>query len=53
MSNQESSAVVDDLAAEIVGLSGRLSAALCRWLLLIARLDEVEGCYRLGFASTS
>jgi hypothetical protein len=53
MSKHVSLVVAEDLAAQIVGLSGRLSAALCRWLLLIAQLDEVEGGYPLGFASTS
>jgi hypothetical protein len=44
---------VDGLAREIVGTAGRLSAALGRWLLLIARLDATAGCFELGFASTA
>ena len=31
------------LEAEIKSLSGHLSAALCRWLLLVAEFDRREG----------
>jgi hypothetical protein len=44
---------VDDLAVEIIGFAGRLSSAMCRWLLLIARLDAAGGHRRLGFHSTA
>lgn len=43
----------DELGARIVGLAGRISAATCRWLLLLARFDVAEGCARLGLPSTA
>ncbi|HXS85513.1 MAG TPA: DUF222 domain-containing protein [Mycobacterium sp.] len=44
---------VDELGSQIVALAGRLAAATCRWLLLVARLDACEGCAAFGLASTA
>lgn len=43
---------VDELGARIVALSGRLAAATCRWLLLVAEFDAAEGYRRFGLIST-
>lgn len=43
---------VDELGARLVGLAGRLAAATCRWLLLVADFDAREGCVRFGLPST-
>ena len=34
---------VDELGSQIVALAGRLAAATCRWLLLVAQFDTREG----------
>lgn len=45
---------VEQLGSRIVALSGRLAAAMCRWLLLVAEFDARDGGeYKLGFASTA
>jgi hypothetical protein len=43
----------DELGSRIVALSGRLAAATCRFLLLVAEFDAREGCCRFGMASTA
>jgi hypothetical protein len=53
MTNQESPYSIDDLEAEIVGLAGRLAAATCRWLLLVARFDAADGADRWGLLTTA
>lgn len=45
-------ALVDEMAAQIVGLAGQLAATTCRWLLLVADFDAREGYLRFGLAST-
>jgi hypothetical protein len=44
---------VDELGARIVDLSGRLAAATCRWLLLVADFDARQGYLSFGLASTA
>src|SRR5882757_10004649 len=44
---------VDELGSQIVGMAGRLAAATCRWLLLVADFDARDGCARFGLASTA
>ena len=44
---------IDDLGSQIVGLAGRLAAAMCRWLLLVAEFDARDGAARFGLASTA
>ena len=44
---------VDELGSQIVALAGRLAAATCRWLLLVAQFDAREGCAEFGLASTA
>ena len=44
---------LDQLGSRIVGLAGRLAAATCRWLLLVARFDAEEGYAPHGLASTA
>ena len=44
---------VDELGSQIVALAGRLAAATCRWLLLVAQFDAREGCAVFGLASTA
>src|SRR5882757_7663515 len=44
---------IDDLGSQIVGLAGRLAAAMCRWLLLVAEFDARDGAAKFGLASTS
>jgi hypothetical protein len=44
---------VEELGSRIVGLAGRLAAATCRWLLLVAAFDAREGDARFGLASTA
>ncbi len=43
---------VEELGSRIVGLSGRLASAMCRWLLLVAAFDAREGYARFGLWST-
>ena len=42
-----------ELCSGIVAGAGRLSAAMCAWLLLIAQFDAQEGYVREGLASTA
>lgn len=42
-----------ELGDRIVGLAGRLAAATCRWLLLVAEFDRREGFAGWGLASTA
>ena len=42
---------VNELGARIVDGSGRLAAATCRWLLLVAQFDARQGCLVFGLAS--
>ena len=44
---------LDELGSRIVGLAGRLAAATCRWLLLVADFDARDGCARWGLVSTA
>ena len=44
---------VEQLGSRIVGLAGRLAAATCRWLLLVAAFDAGGGCARFGLPSTA
>ena len=44
---------VDELGARIVDMSGRLTAASCRWLLLVAAFDARQGYLSFGLASTA
>ena len=44
---------MDELGKRIVEMSGRLAAATCRWLLLVAEFDAREGYVSLGLASTA
>jgi len=44
---------VDELGARIVDGSGRLTAASCRWLLLVAAFDARQGYLAFGLASTA
>ncbi len=44
---------VDQLGSRIVGLAGRLAAATCRWLLLVAEFDSRDGCSNFGLPTTA
>ena len=44
---------VGELGARIVDGSGRLTAATCRWLLLVADFDARQGYLTFGLASTA
>jgi len=44
---------IDNLSSQIVSLAGRLASATCRWLLLVARFDQRDGCARFGMATTA
>jgi hypothetical protein len=44
---------VDELGSRIVGLSGRLASAMCRWLLLVAQFDARDGAAKFCLASTA
>jgi hypothetical protein len=44
---------LDELGSRIVGMAGRLAAATCRWLLLVAAFDARDGCAEFGLASTA
>src|SRR5882757_2079377 len=48
-----SGSAVDELGSRIVGMAGRLAAATCRWLLLVAEFDVRDGAGTFGLASTS
>ncbi|HEX7106911.1 MAG TPA: HNH endonuclease [Acidothermaceae bacterium] len=43
---------LDDLATRIVAGAGRLAAATCAWLLLVADFDARDGAWKYGMAST-
>ncbi|SDI98105.1 HNH endonuclease [Frankineae bacterium MT45] len=45
--------IIEDLSSQIIGLAGRLAAATCRWLLLIADFDEKGGAGHYGLGSTA
>jgi hypothetical protein len=49
----DSALTIDELGSRIVGLAGRLAAATCRWLLLVADFDARDGCARFGLASSA
>lgn len=44
---------LDRLGERIIGLAGRLAAATCRWLLLVAEFDARDGARPAGMASTA
>src|SRR3954452_10025474 len=44
---------LDDLGQRIIGLAGRLSAAACRWLVLVAEFDAADGAAAWGFPTTA
>lgn len=44
---------LDELGSRIVGLAGRLAAATCRWLLLVAEFDAREGYAPWGLPHTA
>jgi len=44
---------LDELGERIVDMSGRLAAATCRWLLLVAQFDAREGYLSFGLASSA
>jgi len=44
---------VDELGHRSSPLAGRLAAATCRWLLLVAQFDACGGCAAFGLASTA
>ena len=44
---------MDELGERIVDISGRLAAATCRWLLLVADFDAREGYLSFGLASSA
>lgn len=43
---------LDALATRIVAGAGRLAAATCAWLLLVADFDARDGAWKFGMAST-
>lgn len=43
---------LSELATRIVAGAGRLSAATCAWLLLVAEFDARDGAWKYGMAST-
>jgi hypothetical protein len=43
---------IDELGARIVGMAGRLAAAMCRWLLLVAEFDARDGAGKFCLPST-
>jgi len=44
---------LDDLGARIVAMAGRLAAATCRWLLMVAEFDARDGSTCAGLATTA
>jgi hypothetical protein len=44
---------LDELGERIVGMAGRLAAATCRWLLLVAEFDAREGYVSFGLVSSA
>jgi hypothetical protein len=44
---------IDDLGDQIVAAAGRIAAANCQWLLLVAEFDRCGGCAQYGLASTA
>ena len=55
VSDDVADTVLDDeqLGSRIVGLSGRIAAATCRWLLLVAEFDRRDACAAFGLSSTA
>ena len=49
----DSALSVDELGSRIVGMAGRLAAATCHWLRLVAEFDAREGCARFGLGTTA
>ena len=44
---------LDELGKQIVDVAGRLTAAMSRWLLLVAQFDARQGYLTFGLASTA
>ncbi len=44
---------IDELGERIIAYAGKLSAATCHWLLLIAEFDGRQAFVRFGFPSTA
>ena len=44
---------LDELGRQIVDVAGRLTAAMSRWLLLVAQFDARQGYLTFGLASTA
>lgn len=50
----DSALSMEQLGSRIVAMSGRLSSAMCRWLLLVAEFDGRDGSeWKLGMVSTA
>lgn len=49
----EADADIEQLGSQIVGLAGRLAAATCRWLLLVAAFDARAGYRHYVLHSTA
>jgi hypothetical protein len=47
------SRAIEALGSQIVGMAGRIAAASCRWLLLVAEFDAQEGAGTYGLGSTA
>ena len=43
----------DELSQRIVAMAGRIAAATCRWLLLVAEFDDRNGAAGAGMAGTA
>lgn len=52
-SDSDRELTLDELDARIVANAGKLAAATCRWLLLIAEFDRRDGCLRAALPSTA
>ncbi len=46
-------AALGKLGDEIVAIAGRIAAATCRWLLLVADFDRRDGCVHFGLPTTA
>ena len=44
---------IEELGSRIVGMAGRVAAATCRWLLLVAQFDRRQGWRQFGLWSTA
>lgn len=53
MDEISSGTTVDQLGEQIVSLAGRIAAATCRWLLLVAEFDRRRGHAPAGLASAA